>query len=58
MLQVRMSSTSQEKSREVFMYMNSVIGVRWDLETTSQGMACARGAREHACLHRYCTILQ
>lgn len=31
-LQVGMSSTSQEKSCEVFMYMNSVIGVRWDLE--------------------------
>lgn len=40
------------------MYMSSVIGGRWDLEMLSQGLACARGARKHACLHRCRTMLQ
>lgn len=41
-----MSSTSQQKSCAVFMLMNSIVSVRWDWETSSQGMTCAGGARE------------
>lgn len=41
-----MSSTSQQKSCAVFMFMDSTVSVRWDWEMPSQGMACAGGVRE------------